>query len=64
MNDEFYIGWEAKAAPVIGKTVRKVVIALLPLVVLASVVLAVSQRLIRQSVFEWGTNKSFAGILH
>ena len=63
MNDEFYIGWEAKAALGIGKTVRKAVIALLSLMVLASVVLAVSQRLIGQSMFEWGTNKSFAGIL-
>lgn len=63
MNDEFYIGWEAKAAPGIGKTVRKVVLVLLFLAVLASLVLAVSQRMIGQSVFEWGTSKTFTGIL-
>lgn len=63
MNDEFYIGWEAKAAPGIGKTLRKVVIALLLLALLAPVVLAVSQRMIGASMFEWGNYKSFSGIL-
>lgn len=63
MNDEFYIGWEAKAAPGIGKTVRTVVIALLLLALLAPVILAVSQRMIGASVFEWGNHKTFSGIL-
>ncbi len=62
-NDEFYIGWEAKAAPGIGKTVRKIVVALLLLALLAPVVLAVSQRMIGVSVFEWGIHKTFSGIL-
>ena len=61
--DEFYIGWEAKAAPGIGKTVRKVVIALVLLALLAPVVLAISQRMIGASMFEWGTHKTFSGIL-
>src|SRR5438034_1184348 len=61
--DEFYIGWEAKAAPGIGKTLRKVVIALLLLALLAPVVLALSQRMIGASVFEWGNHKRFSGIL-
>jgi len=63
MNDEFYIGWEAKAAPGIGKTVRKVVIVFLLLALLVPVALAVSQRMIGASVFEWGNLKSFSGIL-
>jgi hypothetical protein len=63
MNDDFYIGWEKKAAPGIGKTVRRIVIGLLVLAVCAAVVLAVSQRLIGTSVFEWGTIKTFTGIL-
>ena len=63
MNDEFYIGWEAKASPGVGKTARKVVIMLTSLAVLASAALAVSQRMISQSVFEWGTSKTFSGIL-
>ena len=63
MNDEFYIGWENKAAPGIGRTVRKVVVGLVILSVLAPIILAVSQRLIGTSVFEWGTEKSFSGVL-
>jgi len=63
MNDEFYIGWEAKAAPGIGKMVGKVVIGLLFLAALGAAVLAISQRMIGQSVFEWGTSKTFSGIL-
>ena len=63
MNDEFYIGWEAQAAPGIGKMVRKVVIGLLFLAALGAAVLAISQRMIGQSVFEWGTSKTFSGIL-
>jgi hypothetical protein len=63
MNDEFYIGWEAKAAPGISKTVRKAVVILLALALLVPVVLAVSQRMIGASVFEWGNHKTFTGIL-
>lgn len=63
MNDEFYIGWEARAAPGIGRTLRKAVVVVLALALLAPVVLAVSQRMIGASVFEWGNHKSFSGIL-
>jgi hypothetical protein len=61
--DEFYIGWEAKSAPGIGRTVRKVVVGLWLLALLVPAMLAVSQRMIGTSVFEWGTRKSFSGIL-
>jgi hypothetical protein len=63
VNDEFYIGWEARTAPGIGKTARKVVVVLSFLAVLAPVMLAISQRMIGQSMFEWGTTKTFSGIL-
>src|ERR1051325_7205126 len=63
MDEEFYIGWEAKAAPGIRKAVLKVIVALFAVSLLASLELAVSQRMIGQSVFEGGTTKSFAGIL-
>ncbi len=63
MNDEFYIGWEAKAAPGIGKTARKAAVLVLLLAWLVPVLLAVSQRMIGQSVFEWGKHKTFSGIL-
>ena len=36
MGDEFYIGWEAKAAPGIGKIVRKAVFVVLALALLVS----------------------------
>jgi len=61
--DEFYIGWEAKAAPRIGSTVRRAVVVLLALAVVLGVSLAVAQRMIGVSVFEWGKVKEFSGVL-
>ena len=63
MDDEFYIGWEAKAPPGIGRTVHRTVVMLLLLAVLVPVALAVSQRLIGAGIFEWGNVKNFSGIL-
>jgi len=63
MKNDFYIGWEAKAAPGLRTTTLKVVVALLSVTLVAAVGLAASQRLIAQSVFEWGTSKTFSGIL-
>jgi len=63
MNDEFYIGWEAKTAAGISRTARKAVLLLLALALLVPLVLAVSQRMIGVSVFEWGNHKTFQGIL-
>lgn len=63
MNDEFYIGWEAKAAPGIGKTVRRAVVVFLLLATILPAVLALAQRGIGTSVFEWGTLKNFSGTL-
>src|SRR5215470_1693928 len=63
MNDEFYIGWEAKAAPGAGKAMRKVTLVLSLLALIMPVVLAISQRMIGASVFEWGTHKTLSGIL-
>ncbi|HEX4349995.1 MAG TPA: hypothetical protein VH251_06400 [Verrucomicrobiae bacterium] len=62
MNDEFYIGWQDKAAPGIGKTVRRAVIALLLVALLLPIALAISQRMIGVGAFEWGTQKNFSGI--
>jgi hypothetical protein len=63
MNDEFYIGWEAKTAMRTGKAMRSVIVVLLLGAVLAAFGLAVAQRLIGQSAFEWGTSKTLSGIL-
>ena len=60
MNDEFYIGWEEKAPAGVGSRVRWAVILLLALVVALGVVLALAQRGIGVSVFEWGKVKSFS----
>jgi len=63
MKDEFYIGWEAKAAPGIGKTVRRAVIGLVLLALFVALALAYSQHTIGVSVFEWGSVKQFSGVL-
>jgi hypothetical protein len=63
MNDEFYIGWEDKAAPGIGRFIRKIVCLLLAVGLGGALVLAARQHTIGLSVFEWGNVKSFSGIL-
>jgi hypothetical protein len=63
MNDEFYVGWEKKAAAGIGRTVRRAVMGIILLAILLPILLAVSQRLIGASVFEWGEHKTVAGVL-
>jgi hypothetical protein len=63
MNDEFYIGWEAKAAPGIGKFVRLVVVLLVIAAIGLALAIAAVQHSIGVSVFEWGTVKKFSGIL-
>jgi hypothetical protein len=62
MNDEFYIGWEAKAPVGVGSRVRRAVVFLLALGIALGVTLSLAQRTIGVSVFEWGKVKSFSGI--
>ena len=62
-NDEFYIGWKDQAPPAIGRYVRRTAGLLLGLAIGLGVLLAVAQRTIGVSVFEWGQVKGFAGIL-
>src|SRR5262245_23107397 len=61
--NEFYIGWEAKAAPGIGRTVRWAIALVLLAALGAAAILACAQRLVGTSVFEWGKTKTFAGVL-
>lgn len=63
MSDDFYIGWEDRAAPGIRSFVRKVVLALLVGSLGIALALAALQRTIGVSMFEWGTVKPFTGIL-
>ena len=62
-NAEFYIGWQAQAPPVIGRFVRRAAGLLLGLAIGLGILLALAQRTIGVSVFEWGQVKGFAGIL-
>ena len=62
-NDEFYIGWQAQAPPVIGRFVRRAAGLLLGLAIGLGILLALAQRTIGVSVFEWGKVKGFSGIL-
>jgi hypothetical protein len=63
MNNDFYIGWEAKAAPGVGKFARVAVGTLFVAAIALALTLASAQRTIGVSVFEWGTVKTFSGIL-
>jgi hypothetical protein len=62
-SNEFYIGWEAKAAPGIGRSSRRAIAFLFLLTLSSAAILACAQRLVGTSVFEWGKTKTFAGIL-
>ena len=63
MNDEFYIGWETKAAPRIGRFVRRLVAVVLIAAIGLALALAAAQHTIGVSAFEWGTLKQFSGVL-
>jgi hypothetical protein len=62
-NDEFYIGWQGQPPKTIGSHVRKAVLFLLLLAPVLSIVLVLTQGTIGKAVFEWGTIKTFSGIL-
>ena len=63
MNNDFYIGWEAKAAPGVRKFARAVVATLFVAAIGLALTLASAQHTIGVSVFEWGTVKKFSGVL-
>ena len=62
-TDEFYIGWQGQAPKAIASHVRRTVLLLLLLAPLLGVLLVLAQRTIGKAVFEWGTIKTFSGIL-
>jgi hypothetical protein len=63
MNDEFYIGWQAKAPPGFGSWMRRLVVMLFVLAGGFGLLLAAAQGTIGVSVFEWGKVKTFSGLL-
>ena len=62
-TDEFYIGWQGQAPKAIASHVRRTVLLLLLLAPSLGVLLVLAQRTICSAVFEWGTIKTFSGIL-
>jgi hypothetical protein len=63
MNNDFYIGWQEKTSPEIGRRMRRIILLALLATLAVGIALAVSQRLIGVSTFEWGTIKTFSGTL-
>jgi len=63
MNDDFYIGWEAKAAPGSGRFVRKLAAVMLIAAIGFALAFAAAQHTIGVSAFEWGAVKKFSGVL-
>jgi hypothetical protein len=64
MNDEFYIGWQAKAPRQAARIARCTAFGLLCAAAAAAALIGFSQRLIGRSVFEWGKVREFTGVLH
>lgn len=62
-SEEFYIGWQNRAPIAIRSHIRKTVVCLLLGVLAVAFLLALAQQTIGMAVFEWGTVKSFSGIL-
>ena len=60
-NDEFYIGWEAKAPERTALRLRRIVLSSLAACIIIAAGLAFAQRTIGRSVFEWGRVKEFSG---
>ncbi len=62
-NDDFYIGWQDKAAPTFARPVRWVAIGLFVLIPLMAVLLVVQQRGFSDAMFEYGTLTTVEGEL-
>jgi len=61
-NDEFYIGWMPAAPQGFAKHVKKIILALLVIVITAGLLLAVSQRPFSTGSFEFGKLTAVKGI--
>lgn len=62
-TDDFYIGWQNEAPKAIGSLARKTAVFLLLLAPVLGIALVLAQRTIGKAGFEWGTIKTFSGIL-
>lgn len=62
-NDEFYVGYMPEAPDGHAKLIRKSVLGLFGLAIVLAAALLVSQKAFYPSVFEFGVNTSFEGII-
>lgn len=62
-NDEFYVGYLSEVPAGIAGLIKKVVLALLALAALIAVLLVVNQSPFYPSLFEFGTYRSFEGVI-
>lgn len=62
-QDEFYIGYLPHAPRGLAKLVRRVIAALLGIVVLVAILLAVGQQRLPLSVFEFQQERAYTGII-
>jgi hypothetical protein len=63
-KDDFYIGWMSQAPDSFARHVRKVVIALIILVIAGGIILALQQKKFSTSSFEFGQLTEVKGIYH
>lgn len=61
MVNDFYIGWQPRPSPSVARFLRAVALTLLAISACLSGALAIAQRTIGNSVFEWGQTKQFSG---
>jgi len=61
--NEFYVGYLPKAPAGISRRIRAVVIALLVIAVVSAITFASVQRTFVPAIFEYGTQRSFEGII-
>ena len=62
INDEFYIGWMKQAPKSVAAFIKKYILFLLPVVIILSVLLALSQKQFGSGTFEFGTLTTVKGI--
>ena len=62
-EDDFYVGYMKEAAPDLARAVRIKIIGLFVVIIAAAVAFAISQRNIGSGVFEFGSPRSFTGVV-
>ena len=62
MNNDFYIGWQPKAPGSYSKSIRRYLLLVFPLVMVAAILLALSQKKFSTGTFEFGTLTEVKGI--